>query len=86
MKKIEKYKDYDNIYIMTNENSSFFSKLKNKYNNKLYFYNNFDNLIKIKNEDNYYLFCIEKEIMNNAFIKISTFKNDNYDNYLSKIP
>ena len=49
-------------------------------------YNNFDNLKKIKNEDNYYLFCIEKEIMNNAFIKISTFKNDNYDNYLSKIP
>lgn len=81
---LNKYKWKDNIYIMTNEkNLSIFDELKSKYPNQVYFYQDFNNLRKIN--DNYYLFCIEKVIMNNANVKISTFKTNNsfYDDYLS---
>jgi len=81
---LKKYKWKGNIYIMTNEkNLSIFNELKSKYPNKVYFYKDFKNLRNIN--DNYYLFSIEKVIMNNANVKISTFKTKNnlYDDYLS---
>jgi hypothetical protein len=55
--------------------------LKSKY--KVYF----TKLIEEQRNDNYYLFCIEKNIMENANIRISTFKTkgDYYNNFLSNI-
>ena len=78
---------YDNIYIMTNEkNLSMFDKVRNKYLNHVFFYTDFAEL-KNNDEDNYYLFCIENDIMNNAHIRISTFKTNNkkYHGYLSEL-
>ena len=49
----------------------------------IYFYTNFNFLDKIN--DNYYLFCIENNIMKFAKIRCSTFnvklKNDEWANY-----
>ena len=84
--KIQKYNWTHNIYIMTNEkNLNIYNKLVKKYKNKIYFSTNFESLKSI--DDNYYLFCIEKEIMKHASIKISTFKTNGtfYDDYLSNI-
>jgi len=81
--KLKKY-DFDNVYIMTNEKQlGIFDDVKKKFNT--YFFKDFDIL---KNEpDNYRLFAIEKCIMENASIRISTFKvkNSYYDDYLSEI-
>uniref|UniRef100_A0A6C0J614 O-fucosyltransferase family protein n=1 Tax=viral metagenome TaxID=1070528 RepID=A0A6C0J614_9ZZZZ len=82
IKKLKESNSLKNVYIMTDEpNVKIFDKIKNFYN--VFYYFNFELLKNIKN-DNYYLFQVENEIMNNADIKISTFKtNDSkYDNYL----
>ena len=77
-KVINKYKP-NSIYIMTNK----INKLKSLSNTKnIYFYIHFSFLEKIS--DNYYLFCIENNIMKFAKIRCSTFnvklknKNPNY--------
>lgn len=85
--KLKKYKNhFDNIYIMTNEkNLNMYNDLRNLYKNRLFFKDDFPKLNKI--QDNYYLFCIENCIMDNANIKISTFKTDKknyYNDYLSE--
>lgn len=84
-KVINKYKP-NSIYIMTNK----LNELKSLSNIKnIYFYTHFSFLEKIS--DNYYLFCIEKNIMKFAKIRCSTFnvklKNNNYYNcYLTNYP
>ena len=78
---------YDNIYIMTNEKDlSMFDKVRHTYQDQVFFYTDFAELTD-NDEDNYYLFCIEKDIMNNAHIRISTFKTNNkkYHGYLSEL-
>ena len=87
IKVINKYKP-NSIYIMTNK----INELKSLSNIKnIYFYTNFSFLEKIS--DNYYLFCIENNIMKFAKIRCSTFnvklKNENsnyYHCYLSNHP
>ena len=71
------------VYIMTNEKISFFDELRNIPGLFIYFYTDFEDLKHI--QDNYYLFCIEKVICQNATIRISTFKTNNtyYNDYLS---
>lgn len=78
----------ESIYIMTNK----INELKSLSNNKnIYFYTHFDVLKNIT--DNYYLFCVENNIMKLAKIRCSTFnvnlKNKNadyYDCYLTNYP
>ena len=68
-----------NVYIMTNKINEL--KLLNNIDN-VFFYNDFKLLNNIK--DNYYLYCIEKCIMNLATIRCSTFNVkliDNQNNY-----
>jgi hypothetical protein len=81
---LEKIKKYDNknVYIMTNEEISFFDKLKEQTDYNIYFFTDFEILRKIKEEDNYTLFCIENEICNLAEKQISTFKTLNRDKYI----
>ena len=85
---LEKIKKYDNknVYIMTNEEISFFDKLKEQTDYNIYFFTDFEILKKIKEEDNYLLFCIENEICDSANKKISTFKvpNNKYIDYLTE--
>jgi hypothetical protein len=87
LSKLNKFKTkFDNIYIMTNEkNLKMYNKINIEFPNKIFFYKDFEKLVNI--EDNYYLFCIEKNIINNANIKISTFKTKGieYDDYLSDL-
>ena len=67
---IDKY-DKKQIYIMTNnvdDIKSIRDLIKDK---KIFFFEDFDSLKKIK--DNYYLDCVEKEIMKYASIRCSTF-------------
>jgi len=60
------------VYIMTNEKKpNFFEKIKEKYN--LALYSDFEELKKLKEEDNYKLYITEKCIMELSDIKISTF-------------
>jgi hypothetical protein len=81
---LEKIKKYDNknVYIMTNEEISFFDKLKKQTDYNIYFFTDFEILKKIKEEDNYILFCIENEICNLADKQISTFKTSNVYKYI----
>lgn len=81
---LEKIKKYDNknVYIMTNEEISFFDKLKEQTDYNIYFFTDFEILRKIKEEDNYTLFCIENIICNLADKQISTFKTLNRDKYI----
>lgn len=81
---LEKIKKYDNknVYIMTNEEISFFDKLKEQTDYNIYFFTDFEILKKIKEEDNYILFCIENEICNLADKQISTFKTPFVDKYI----
>jgi hypothetical protein len=82
---LEKIKKYDNknVYIMTNEEISFFYKLKEQTDyNIFYFFTDFEILNKIKEEDNYLLFCIENEICNLADKRISTFKTPCVNKYI----
>ena len=68
--KIEKYHP-ESVYIMTNK----IDELKYLLNFKnIYFYKDFSFLKNIT--DNYYLFCIENEIMRFAKIRCSTFKTN----------
>ena len=72
----------ENIYIMTNEpNDSFYDNLKSEY--KIFSINEFYDYQKLKEKDNYFLFCVENEIMNNAKVKIKTFKEDGYISLLN---
>jgi hypothetical protein len=81
---LEKIKKYDNknVYIMTDEKISFFDKLKEQTDYNIYFFTDFEILKKIKEEDNYILFCIENEICNLANKRISTFKTSNVKKYI----
>ena len=81
---LEKIKKYDNknVYIMTNEEISFFDKLIEQTNYNIYFFTDFEILKKIKEEDNYLLFCIENEISNLADKRISTFKTPFVNKYI----
>jgi len=85
IKVINKYKP-KSVYIMTNKLNELkaLSNIKN-----IYFYTHFNFLENIS--DNYYLFCIENNIMNFAKIRCSTFntklnKNNNYHCYLTDYP
>lgn len=81
---LEKIKKYDNkkVYIMTNEEISFFDNLKDQKEFTIYFFSEFEILKKIKEEDNYTLFCIENEICNLADKRISTFKTPFINKYI----
>ena len=87
IKIINKYKP-KKVYIMTNK----LNELKSLSNiENIYFYTNFNFLDKIN--DNYYLFCIENNIMDFAKIRCSTFnvklmnENNNYYHcYLTNHP
>lgn len=87
IKMINKYKP-KKIYIMTNK----LNELKSLSNiENIYFYTNFNGLDKIN--DNYYLFCIENNIMDFAKIRCSTFnvkltckKSNYYHCYLTNYP
>lgn len=87
--KLRKYEEQvKNIYIMTNEqNTNYLSQLKKINPQKIKLYSDYPVLDKIQKEDNYYLFCIEKIIMEKANLKISTFKtpNSNYIDNLSNL-
>ncbi len=83
IKKLKEINSPKTIYIMTDEkNINIFKKISDFYNVKYYF--DFEELKNIKQQDNYYLFQIENEIMSNANKRISTFKTQNpyYHNYL----
>lgn len=81
--KIKKYNN-KNVYIMTNEEIPFFDSLKDS-NYNIYFFTHFEILKKLKEEDNYLLFCVENEICNFADKRISTFHTTNtkYIDYLT---
>ena len=71
------------VYIMTDEkNLNVFNEVKDVYDT--YFFTNFEELKSI--DDNYFLYFVEKVIMENAEIRISTFKTnkDYYNDYLSE--
>jgi hypothetical protein len=85
---LEKIKKYANnvVYIMTNEIPEFFNELKREGDYTFYLYSDFDELVNIKEQDNYKLFCIENEINCHANIRISTFNTpltNKYSDYLS---
>lgn len=83
IKKLKEINSPITVYIMTDEkNINIFKKISEFYNVKYYF--DFEELNKIKQQDNYYLFQIENEIMNYSNKRISTFKTNNsyYHNYL----
>ena len=77
----------NSVYIMTNRVDELL-ELNNNNSYKIYFNTDFKELKDIGNNDNYYLFCIEKNIMDNSKIKISTFKvpGNYYNASLTKIP
>jgi len=81
LNKIKKF-NIKNVYIMTNRVNEIKS-LKNDKNYNIYFYTDFIELKKIK--DNYFLFSIENEIMKRASKRISTFKTNKpyYNDYLT---
>lgn len=85
LQKIDKC-ECKNVYIMTDEKVEFFHKLKSNVYYNIHFYNDFEELRKIKIKDNYMLFCIENVIMNNAKKRVSTFKINNtfFNYYLSE--
>lgn len=62
-----------NVYIMSDESPEFFSSLKNEKNFNILFYYDFLDLIKLKQSNNYMLFCVEREIAEFASIRVSTF-------------
>ena len=72
------------VYIMTNEQVKFFDDLKeNMTDRRILLYNDFVELATIA--DNYYLFCVERAVCENAGFRISTFKTfatDYYQDYL----
>jgi hypothetical protein len=74
LEKIKKYKN-KNVYIMSDEKSEFFNELKQDNEYSVFLYSDFEDLVKIKEEDNYILFCIEKELQKYAKTRISTFKS-----------
>ena len=70
---------------MTNEpNANFFRNLKLHYH--IFTLSDFKEFQKIKLKDNYLLFCIENEIMNNAKVKIKTFREEGYLSLLNYGP
>tara|TARA_Y100000816_G_scaffold291922_1_gene284984 strand:- start:2982 stop:3731 length:750 start_codon:yes stop_codon:yes gene_type:complete len=75
------------IYVMTNRVNELLELNKNELY-KIYFNIDFEELKNIGSDDNYYLFCIEKIIMDNAMVKISTFKipGNYYNASLTEIP
>ena len=75
--------DIKKVYIMTNEkNLNIFNEIKDVYDT--YFFTDLEELKNI--DDNYFLYFVEKVIMENAQIRISTFKTnkDYYNDYLSE--
>ena len=63
-----------NVYIATDEKIDFFSSLKKDTEFNIKFNSDFEILSKIKEQDNYFLFCIENVIKRNAKKRVSTFK------------
>lgn len=82
---LDKNSSPGNVYIMSNEKSSFFRFKKSPY--KFWLYSDFPTLADIRLEDNYKLFCIENIIMEHAKLRISTFKDANplYHDSLSEV-
>jgi len=67
----------DKLYIMSNEKGlNYFKPLEDTFN--LVTYQDFPEFDTISKSDNYLLFSIENEIMNNAITKVRTFKEDGY--------
>ena len=67
----------DKLYIMSNEKElNYFKPLEDMFN--LFTYQDFPEFDTISKSDNYLLFSIENEIMNNAITKVRTFKEDGY--------
>ncbi len=89
-KKLKSYLDKntnknDNIYIMSNETKEgYFDLLKEHY--KVFTYKDFEEYPKLGEDDNYFLFMVESEIMNQAKIKIKTFKEEGYISILNYGP
>jgi len=75
----------EKVYIMTNENQSFFNFKESKF--QFYLSRHFPGIDRFRKEDNYYLFCIENLIMENAKLRISTFNDPNplYHDCLSNL-
>lgn len=85
-KVIDKY-NKNVVYIMTNKIQEINKIVQLEKEKKINFFYDFEELKKIK--DNYYLYCIELEIMKNASLRCSTFntkkkdKNSIYHDYLT---
>lgn len=88
---IKKIKEFNlkNVYIMSDEKDpQFYKDLKTcDQSLTIRFMTDFELLQKLKQKDNYYLFCVENVICLNAKIRISTFNTPGiyYNSYLSKI-
>jgi len=75
----------EKLYIMSNEKKrDFFKPLKESFT--IFTYHDFPQFDRISKSDNYLLFSIENEIMNNAITKIRTFKEDDYLSILNYPP
>jgi|MDSY01.2.fsa_nt_gb hypothetical protein len=67
----------ETVYIMSNEpKKGFFNELKKDYS--ILTFRDFDEFIQLEKEDNYLLFMVENEIMNQSVIKIKTFVEQGY--------
>ena len=63
----------EKLYILSNEwQVDYFDFLRNYY--EVYQYFDFDELKELLREDNYYLYSVEEQILQNAKIKFDTFK------------
>lgn len=86
VKCIAENSDIKTVYIMTNRVNEI-KDLKNEKDYKFMFFTDFDALNSIS--DNYYLFCVENEIMRLANTRVSTFNtgsNKYYNFYLTNTP
>ena len=75
----------ENLYIMSNETKQhFFNTLKKSFN--IFTFEDFPEFISLSRQDNYFLFSVENEIMNDAQTKIRTFKEKGYLSLLNYPP
>ena len=86
IEKLNENKSPLTVYIMTNERKRSFFDVKNS-NYNILLSSDFPILAELSQQDNYLLFCIENMIMENAQLRISTFKDDNplYHDSLSNV-
>ena len=72
----------ETVYIMSDEKQpNYFDSLRKSFN--IYSFLDFPEFVSIEKTNNYLLFSIENEIMNNAITKIRTFKEDGYISILN---